>query len=71
LIPTLKSSKFISQPCKQLALAPLNAEKVFLGVIIGLPYLHGIWHPQSIAGAGSQSIFNIGIKLRLIIFTLT
>jgi hypothetical protein len=39
----------------------------FLGVMIGLPYLHSLWHPQSKAGTTTQSkLFKVFINARFI-----
>jgi putative aminopeptidase FrvX len=47
----------------------LTRNRSFLGVIIGLPYLHGLWHPQSKASANTQAQrFNV---LYQILYTLS
>jgi cation diffusion facilitator family transporter len=42
----------------------LTRNRSFLGVMLGLPYLHSLWHPQSKASATTQSaLFNVCIKI--------
>ncbi len=41
-----------------MGLPRFTRNRSFLGVMIGLPYLHSLWHPQSTVGA-AISLFGI------------